>query len=311
MRPTVLVLVHLDADSRALLVEHFDVYEALSPDALQAAIAQAAERIGFLLTNGATGVDAQTIAQLPALRLIGALGAGYENVALDAARQRGIQVVNGRGTNASCVADHAFALLLAIVRDIPHLDSVARAGTWRDGLPFAPQLSGKRLGIVGLGAIGAQMAKRALGFDLEVGYHNRRQLSDSPHRYFETVSALAEWADYLVAATPGGAETRHLIDAKVLDALGPHGFLVNVGRGSVVDTAALVSALRSHAIAGAALDVYEGEPVTPPELIPLKNLVLTPHIGGRSPEAVGAAFQLFVKNVLAYCAGEPLLTPVE
>jgi lactate dehydrogenase-like 2-hydroxyacid dehydrogenase len=219
-------------------------------------------------------------------------------------------LVNGAGTNDHCVADHAFALLLAVVRDVPYLDGATREGLWRDGLPMRPNISHKRLGVLGLGNIGEKVARRAAGFDMEVGYHNRKPREGSPLRYFDSVTALAQWSDFLVVATPGGPGTRHLIDARVLAALGPQGFLVNVSRGSVVDTAALAQALIDGTIAGAGLDVYEGEPKPPQALLPLRNVVLTPHLAGRSPEAITASVDNFLNNAKRHFAGEPVLTPI-
>lgn len=278
--------------------------------ALDAACARSGANLRVVLTNGARGLSAAAMARLPNLALIGCLGVGYENVALEAARQRGIVVTNGAGTNAECVADHAFALLLGVVRQIALLDRLTRQGVWRDDLPLQPNFSGKNLGIVGLGEIGRKIAQRAQGFDLAVGYHNRHAHADQAYRFFDTLPALAGWADYLVIATPGGAGTRHLIDAAVLRALGAHGYLVNVARGSVVDSAALAAALAGGVIAGAALDVYEGEPAPPAALIGAANLVLTPHVGGRSPQAVASAVALFLQNASRCLAGQPVLTPV-
>ena len=172
-------------------------------------------------------------------------------------------------------------------------------------------LSKKKLGILGLGNIGQQIARRGVGgFEMSVGYHSRHPRHDSPFTYFDTPVALASWADFLIVATPGGAGTFHLVDATVLKALGPDGFLVNIARGSVVDTAALISALTNREIAGAALDVVEGEPDVPVEFANLNNLILTPHIAGRSPEAVTATLQLVIENLTAYFSGSPVLTPV-
>jgi lactate dehydrogenase-like 2-hydroxyacid dehydrogenase len=219
-------------------------------------------------------------------------------------------VINGAGTNDDCVADHAFALLLAVVRQIPVLDRACRAGIWRDDLPFQPNFSGKKLGVIGLGNIGKKVARRAEGFDTEIGYHNRHPQADSKYRYFDSPIALAEWADYLVVATPGGASTKHLVSFGVLAALGPKGYVVNVARGSVVDTAALADALARGAVAGAGLDVYEGEPAPPALLVASDQVVLTPHVGGRSPEAVAASVNLFIDNATRHFAGLPVLTPV-
>jgi lactate dehydrogenase-like 2-hydroxyacid dehydrogenase len=310
MLPTVLVLIPLRPESQTSIAHSFNVITALYQAALDQAFTHHANEIRAVLTNGVIGFDANSIARLPNLELIGALGAGYENIARDAAQARGIVVVNGAGTNENCVADHAFALLLGVVRQIPALDRACRAGIWRDDLPFQPNFSGKKLGVIGLGNIGRKVARRAQGFDIEIGYHNRRPQPDTAYTYFDSVIALAEWADYLVAATPGGASTKHLIDAKVLAALGPHGYVVNVARGSVVDTAALADALERGVIAGAGLDVYEGEPAPPALLTGSEREVLTPHVGGRSPEAVAAAVQMFINNAARHFAGQAVLTPV-
>ncbi|CAE6851107.1 2-ketogluconate reductase [Paraburkholderia domus] len=310
MKPSLLVLIPLKDASRAGVEAAFDVVYA--PDATQraAAIAAHGETIRAVLTNGTTGLTAAEIDRMPQLEFVSALGAGYENLAIDHARSRGIVLVNGAGTNDHCVADHAFALLLAVVRDVPQLDQGTREGVWRDTLPLRPSVSGKRLGIVGLGNIGEKIARRGAGFDMEIGYHNRKPREGSSLRYFDSVQGLAQWCDFLVVATPGGAGTRHLIGAEVLEALGSGGFVVNVSRGSVVDTAALAQALAAGAIAGAGLDVYEGEPHPPEALLTLRNVVLTPHVGGRSPEAIAASVDNFLANAERHFAGEAVLTPI-
>ena len=176
---------------------------------------------------------------------------------------------------------------------------------------YTPNVSGKKLGIIGLGMIGRQVAKRALGFDLEVGYFNRSRKDDVPFRFFDSALALARWCDYLIVATPGGAATHHMINAEVIAALGPKGTLVNIGRGSVVDTAALAAALKSGGLASAGLDVYESEPKAPQDLVGLANVVLTPHIAGRSPEAMQASVDKVIDNAQAFFSGNPVLTPVK
>ena len=310
MKPSLLVLIPFNDTIRARIEAAFDVVYAPDSPQRAAAIAAHGDAIRAVLTNGTTGLSAAEIDRMPRLELISALGAGYENLPLDHARSRGIVLVNGAGTNDHCVADHAFALLLAVVRDVPQLDQATRAGVWRDTLPMQPSVSRKRLGIVGLGNIGEKVARRGAGFEMEIGYHNRKPREGSPLRYFDSVDALAQWSDFLVVATPGGAGTRYLIGKRVLDALGPQGFLVNVSRGSVVDTAALALALADGTIAGAALDVYEGEPHPPEALLALRNVVLTPHVGGRSPEAITASVENFLSNAQRHFAGEPVLTPI-
>ncbi|WP_322070449.1 NAD(P)-dependent oxidoreductase [Paraburkholderia bannensis] len=309
-KPRLLVLIPLTDDDRAVLAEHFDVLYAPEASQRAAAVEQQGGAVRAVLTNGTTGLTADEIDAMPALELAAALGAGYENIALDHARSRGIALCNGAGVNADCVADHAMALLLAALRAVPQYDAACRAGVWRDALPMRPTLTGRRLGIVGYGHIGAKIARRAAGFDMAIGYHNRKPREDTTARYFDSTLALAQWSDCLVIATPGGAQTQHLVDRAVLDALGPDGFLVNVSRGSVVDTAALAAALTQGTLGGAGLDVYEGEPQPPQALIALENVVLTPHVAGTSPDVRAATVRNFIDNATRCFAGEALLTPL-
>ncbi|CAG9223933.1 D-3-phosphoglycerate dehydrogenase [Burkholderia gladioli] len=311
MKPTLLVLIPLRDDARAAIAAQFDLIDAPDEASRAQAVAEHGAKVEAVLTNGSTGLTEDELARLPGLVFLNALGAGYENLPVAAARRRGIAIAHGVGANDDCVADHAFALLLATVRGVVRLDAACRAGVWRDALPMQPNFSGKRIGIVGLGRIGAKIARRAAAFDLEIGYHNRRPREGAEFRYFPAVVELARWADYLVVATPGGADTRHLIDAAVLAALGARGFLVNVSRGSVVDTAALAAALRDGRIAGAGLDVYEGEPEPPAELVGLDSVVLTPHVAGTSPQARDRTIELFLENAARHFAGQPLLTPLQ
>ncbi|CAG9173612.1 2-hydroxyacid dehydrogenase [Cupriavidus pinatubonensis] len=310
MKPVLLVLNPMSSQHLASIGERFTVH--YGPDAAARAdvVATHGASAQAVLTIGSIGLTAAEIDAMPKLELVCALGAGYENIALDHARARGIAVANGAGTNDSCVADHAMALLLATVRAVPQLDKATRSGLWRDALPLSPNFSGKRMGIVGLGTIGRRIARRGEGFDLEIGYHNRTARAGVPYRYFNNVTALAQWADYLIIATPGGAGTRHLVNAGVLAALGPAGFLVNIARGSVVDTAALAQALHAGTVRGAGLDVYETEPAPPTVLFDCPNVVLTPHMAGWSPEAIQASVDQFLENARRHFAGEPLLTPV-
>ncbi len=279
------------------------------------AIHEAGETVRAVLTNGRGGLSGEEMILLPKLEIVCAVGAGYEAVDLNTARSRGIAVANCPDTNASAVADSAMMLLMAATRHLRAADRHVHAGGWQDQWAVAtPTISGKRLGILGMGTIGCKIAHRgARGFDMEVGYHNRKVVAGSSYRYFENLIELATWADFLVCAAPGGAGTRHLVNADILTALGPKGYLVNVGRGTVVDTAALIDALRSKRIAGAGLDVVEGEPAVPPilpELLQFDNVVVTPHCAGRAPEARAAATALMLANLNAYFAGKPLLTPV-
>jgi len=308
----ILVLIELAPEGLAHLeAAGFKAHVALSAEAKVSTLKTLGPQVQAVLTNGSTGLSDDEMASLPQLKIICAQGAGYEKVDLVAARVRDIVVTHGPGTNDASVADHAIALLMAIVRGIPQADAAVRQGQWSRSRQPRPMLSKKNLGILGLGNIGQQIARRgAGGFEMSVGYHSRHPRYDSPFTYFDTPVALASWADFLIVATPGGAGTFHLVDATVLKALGPDGYLVNISRGSVVDTAALISALTNREIAGAALDVVEGEPDVPVEFANLNNLILTPHIAGRSPEAVTATLQLVIENLTAYFSGRPVLTPV-
>ena len=310
MPATVLVLVETINDYLPIL-EHqgFHLILAPTPAERAQAIATHGTRIDAVLTRGPLGLTADEIAALPALKIITVIGAGYEQVDLQAASDRGITVTNGAGVNASSVADHAMAMLLALVRDIARCDAAVRRGEWPKIM--RPSLSGKRLGILGLGAVGLAIAKRAsLGFDMQISYHSRQPRSDVDYTYCATPVELARTADFLVIATPGGPGTRHLIDRQALDALGPHGFLVNIARGSVIATADLISALEQRRIGGAALDVFDDEPSVPDALKRLCNTVLTPHVAGLSPEAAHDTVQRVADNLVEYFAGRPVLTPV-
>jgi D-3-phosphoglycerate dehydrogenase / 2-oxoglutarate reductase len=308
--PSLLILNPLSARALATIAAHFTPTYAPDDAKRAAAIAAHGDDFAAVLTIGSIGLAAAEIDAMPCLTLVCVLGAGYENVDIAHAKARGIVVATGAGTNDDCVADHAMALLLATVRAVPQFDRACRAGVWRTALPVQPNVSGKRLGIVGMGAIGAKIARRAAGFDMPIGYHNRTRRSDVPHAWFESATALAAWCDFLVVATPGGPATKHLIDADVLAALGPEGYLVNIARGSVVDTAALAEALRAGSVKGAGLDVYESEPEPPVELLGFGQLVLTPHTAGASPEAQQASLDRFVENATRHFAGQPVVTPV-
>lgn len=308
--PLLIIMNPVTQADRDQIAQHFEVIFAPTPEQYEQAVAEHAARVDIVMTIGAIGLNAQQIDALPNLKMIYAMGAGYEKIDLAHARLRGVKVANGAGTNDSCVADHAMGLMIAIIRGIPRLDQLTRQGVWRTQLPLPPNVSGKKLGIVGLGGIGEKVATRARAFDMEIGYFNRRPRPGSAHRYFPTLDELAQWCDVLLVAIPGGDSTLHLINADVLAKLGANGYLVNIARGSVVDTAALENALRTQTIAGAALDVYEGEPQLPEDLADLQNLVLTPHVAGWSPEAMQSMVQKFLDNARRLYAGEPLLTPL-
>lgn len=310
MHKTILVLVEtVDTYLPLLTNAGYHLILAQTPDLRAQAIEQNGPRIDAVLTRGPLGLTAQEIDALPNLQIICVIGAGYEQVDLQAAHARHITVTNGAGANADAVADHAMAMLLALLRDIPQADASTRRGQWQRVI--SPSVTGKRLGILGMGAVGRAIAKRAhQGFDMPVSYYNRTPRPALPYTGYDSVLALAGAVDILVVATPGGADTRHLVDAQVLHALGPQGYLVNIARASVVDTQALTQALQGGQLAGAALDVFDEEPDVPDTLKSLPNTVLTPHVAGQSPEAAEATVTLVLRNLDAFFAGKPVLTPV-
>ncbi|MGO4390552.1 2-hydroxyacid dehydrogenase [Variovorax sp. M-6] len=305
-----LVLNSLSSAHQAQIAEVYDLTYAFGAAERAAAIAAHGPRFRAVLTIGVIGITPEEIAAMPALELICCMGAGYEGVPLELTRARGIATANGAGTNDDCVADHAFGLLIGAVRELRKLDRLCRDGVWREAIAQPPNVSGKKLGILGLGTIGQKIARRAAAFDMEVGYHNRKPREGATQRYFDDLKSLATWADFLVLAAPGGPATRHLVNAEVLDALGPQGFLVSIGRGSVVDTEALAAALRENRIAGAGIDVYESEPERPEALIGLDNVLLTPHMAGWSPEATQASVDRFMANAQGHFAGRGVVSPI-
>jgi lactate dehydrogenase-like 2-hydroxyacid dehydrogenase len=275
-----------------------------------------------MVTSGSQGFTAAEIGQLPVLELVSTVGAGYEGIDLDALQSRGIALTNSAGTNANAVADHAFALLMALASQIVPYHGIVSRGDWPKlnarnraegetdpaaGLPTKRQVAGAKLGVLGMGIIGRKIADRgANGFGMEVAYHNRQPRNDAPYRYVGSLVDLASWADFLVCAAPGGAATRHLVNRDVLAALGPTSYVVNIGRGTVIDTDALIHALEHGGIAGAGLDVVAGEPDVPERLRVSSRVVLTPHFAGRSAESAAASQDLLVANLSAWFAGEPV-----
>jgi len=221
-----LMICPLQEDYVRQLASYYEVVYAPTKELKEAVLREHGGRFRAVLTIGAIGLQASEMDAMPKLELICALGVGYEGVDISAAKARNLTVTNGAGTNDGCVADHAFGLLIAAVRGIVQLDKGVREGLWRDQMDFyTPNVSGKKLGIVGLGMIGRQIAKRALGFDLEVGYFTRNPKEDVPFQFFKSALELATWCDYLIVATPGGLETKHMINAEIIAALGPQGTL--------------------------------------------------------------------------------------
>jgi len=298
-----------DRFNRNLAAEH-EVLRVWENEA-DALLDQHAQRIEIVVTSARFGCTAHLIERLPNLRAIISFGVGFDAIDVSAARARGIPVSNTPDVLNDCVADLAFGMLIDSARQISRADRFVRAGEWPSGgLPLGAKVSGKRLGIVGLGRIGEAVAKRSSGFDMQVRYHNRRPVEGCEYGYESSLVELARWSDFLVLTCPGGESTRNLINREVLDALGSKGTLINVSRGTVVDEPALVSALLEGRLGGAALDVYAQEPKVPQALFELPNVVLLPHIGSATEETRLAMEELLLTNLRAFLARGEVLTAV-
>ncbi len=276
-------------------------------------LAEAGPKIrGIVGYSGAALVDRKLLDLLPAVEIIGNMGVGYETIDIATAKARGIVVTNAGAANAVDVAEHAFGLILAVGRRIVAGDRYVRDGRWplEGRMPVTHRVSGRNIGIVGLGNIGIEVARRAAAFDMKVFYHNRRPRPDMSYEYVASVVELARKVDFLVVATPGGDGTHHLIDRDILDALGAHGVLVNIARGSVVDEVALVEALVDGRLAGAGLDVFDAEPIVPERLFGLTNVVVQPHQSGATAEGIAAAIDILIVNLTNYFLGGPIVNRI-
>ena len=276
-----------------------------------AAFAQLAPRIVAVAATGESLVPDDLLARLPQAKVVSVFGVGYDGVDVPAAIRHGIPVTHTPDVLTDDVADLAMGLVLSVGRTIAQADQFVRQGRWPQGpIALAKKVSGARLGIVGLGRIGKAIAQRAQAFNMAIAYTARSEKPGTGYTYYPTPAALAAQVDFLVVITPGGAGTRHLIDAKVLEALGPKGYLINVARGSVVDETALVAALQAGTIAGAGLDVFANEPQVPQALWTLPQVVLTPHMASATHETRQAMADLAYANLHAGVTGAPLRTPV-
>ncbi len=266
---------------------------------------------GVAVFGGHTRIDDAFVAALPQLQLVSSFGVGYDHIDAAALARRGVVVTHTPDVLTGEVADLALGLLIATVRQLPQVDRYLREGKWlKAAYPLSATLRGRKVGILGLGRIGKAIAKRLEACDLEIEYHGRNPQAGVAYRYHATLIDLAKSCDVLMVVASGGAETKHMVNAGVLDALGPDGILINVGRGSVVDEAALVKALQDKRILSAGLDVFEDEPRVPAELIAIEQVVLLPHVGSASVHTRNAMGQLVVDNLVSWFAGKGALTPV-
>lgn len=305
MSPPILLAMPLAARLRDRLATMYTVHGPFSPVTPEA-VPEAARGARALITIGGHRTDKALMDALPELGLIACYGTGYEGVDLEEAERRGILVTHAKDANATSVAEFAMGLVIAAARDMGKGERALRAGQWRtiDSMGLVPGLAGGRMGIYGLGAIGAKIASRAAAFEMEVGYHGRAERLGVPYAYHPTLKGLADWCDVLVVAVRASAETQHAVNAEVLAALGQKGVVVNIARGSVIDEAALIEALEQGVIHAAGLDVFEHEPKIPERLMAVPNAVLTPHVAAFTTFAQRQQQQIMLEALAAFFAGE-------
>jgi lactate dehydrogenase-like 2-hydroxyacid dehydrogenase len=308
----ILMMNRFSPKLREELAQTFTLHDATGPDR-EAVIQQVKDRVRGLATSGHVKTTAAMIESMPKLEIIASFSAGLDDIDVATALKRGIVVTNTSQALYDDVADVAIGLTLCSLRGFVASDRYLREGKWKSKgmFPLTTKVAGKTMGILGLGAIGASIAKRAEAMGMEIAYTTRTRRSDVKWRHVPQVRDLAELADVLVVACPGGAATRHLVNAEVLAALGPRGWLVNIARGSIVDEQALVEALQKGTIAGAGLDVFQDEPNVPEALLAMDNVVLFPHLGSGTEETRAAMGKMMLDNLVGHFSGQGALTPVQ
>lgn len=291
----------------------YTVHRLWEAEDAEAMIGEISDKIEAIAVGPHTPVDGPLMSRLPNLKIVSNFGVGYDTVDAKWAGAHGIYVTNTPDVLTEEVADTTLGLLLMTVRQLSESERYLRAGRWETEGPFPltkASLRDRRIGIVGLGRIGKAIARRLDAFRVPVVYHGRSEQADVPYGYYADLVDMARDVDILLSVAPGGTATNHMINAEVLDALGPDGILINVGRGSVVDEKALVEALKSGTILSAGLDVFENEPHVPADLIEMEHVVVLPHVGSASVHTRNQMGQLCVDNLKSYFETGKPLTPV-
>ncbi|WP_232630408.1 2-hydroxyacid dehydrogenase [Methylobacterium sp. Leaf118] len=309
--PDILLIRQTRPDVAERLAARFRLHRLDDAPDRDAVLSAIGPRIRGLAVGAMCPIDAALFDRLPHLEIVSSFGVGYDTIDVGAAARRGIVVTHTPDVLSDEVADLALGLLLAAVRRIPQGDRYLRAGHWRAAsFPLTASLRERRVGILGLGRIGQAIATRLEGFGVGIAYHGRTPRAEVSYAYHDSLIGLAQAVDVLIVAAPGGPETRGIVDAAVLAALGPEGIVVNIARGSVIDEAALIEALRAGTIHAAGLDVFENEPQVPDALIALENTVLLPHVGSGSHHTRTAMGRLLTDNLVSWFEGDGPLTPV-
>ena len=309
--PDLLQIAMLPPDLIERLGRDFTIHDFIDPKNPEQVLNEIGPRIRGILASGIRGPQADLIGRLDQLEIIASFSVGFDATDVATAQRRGVIVTHTPEVLTGDVADLAMAFILMAPRRIGEAERFLRTGSWRHRrMDLGTTVKGQRLGILGLGRIGKAVARRAVVFGIHVNYHDIKPMGDLPYRSYPSILDLAEASDMLLVACEGGAATRGLVDTKVLEALGPNGFLINTARGTIVDQSALITALKDGRIAGAALDVFDGEPRVPAELMEMDNVVLTPHIASSTHETRRAMGDLVYDNIRAHFDGKPVLTPV-
>lgn len=311
MKPDIVLTIPIYPTAMEQLDQLFSVHRLWQAKDRAAFLGEVRDSARAIATFGGFRVDGALMDALPKAEIISTMSIGVDHIDLAAAKARGIAVTNTPDVLTDDVADIGMALVLAVARRIVVGDRYVREGKWLSGgLPLATKVGGATMGILGLGRIGLAVAKRAEAFGMKIVYHGPRAKPGVPYRHYPNLAEMAREIDYLMVTCPGGAETRNLVNAEVLAALGKKGVIVNIARGSVIDEATMVKMLQEGSLGGAGLDVFSAEPRVPEALFALENVVLQPHVGSATHATRGAMGQLVVDNLVAHFAGKPLLTRV-
>lgn len=311
MKPEILQIAPMQARLEDALRAAYTVHRWWDAPDRGALLAAVGPRLRGVATDGHHGIPAPVLAGAPILEIVASYGVGYDGIDVAACRARGIRVTNTPDVLNDAVAELAIGLMVALCRRIPQADAFTRAGRWSAG-PYGltGELTGAHAGILGLGRIGKEIARRCQAMKMRVSYHGRKAQPFEPYAYYPALEAMAHDVDWLIVIAPGSPETRGIVSRPVLEALGPAGALVNVARGALVDEVALVDCLVTGRLGGAALDVFADEPAVPPALLGLDNVVLSPHQGSATVKTRNAMGALVLENLAAHFAGAPLPTPV-
>ena len=311
MKPDIVLTIPIYPTAVEQLDQLFTVHRLWQAKQRAAFLGEIRDRVRAIATFGGFRIDGALMDELPKTEIISTMSIGVDHIDLAAAKARGIAVTNTPDVLTDDVADVGMALVLAVARRVVLGDRYVRDGKWLSGaFPLATKVGGATMGILGLGRIGLAVAKRAEAFGMKIVYHGPRAKAGVAYRYYRSLAEMARDIDYLVVTCPGGAETRHLVNAEVLAALGKKGVVINIARGSVIDEEAMVGMLQDGRLGGAGLDVFAAEPKVPEALLALDTVVLQPHVGSATHATRAAMGQLVVDNLVAHFAGKPLLTRV-